>query len=260
MEEKNELNPIDKDFAEIKIDNIKKFVDNELDKLGLYDRVKHLVEVSNDEEIDEEKIIAKIKNAGIVEEILEKFKTSDEKKYEVLDKSNKSLYFKLLNGRAFVDFTRKVEESSYFQFDILFFGQRFQSKKIYCAQEFTINESFLLDFNPLKLEIDVNFSLLRKLSSPIHIALVHIHGDSEKTLIATKSIEWRWVLCYGSWKIETELYNSSTLNKMNVGIIEIQISLIPFIEKANLIPERIIFEQLNDEKKTETESNYKYFI
>jgi hypothetical protein len=254
MQEKNEINQIDKDFSEIKIDNIKKFVDKELNKLGLYDRIKHLVEVT-EEEFDEDKIIEKIKNAGIVEEVLEKFKSTDEIKSETFNKSKKCLYLKLVSGRGFVDYARKIEESSYFQFDILFFGQRFQSKKIYTAPEYVINESFLLDFNPLQLEIDVNLNLLRKISSPIHIALVLIHCDSEKTLIAKKSLEWRWVLCYGTWKIETELYNTSTLNKLNVGILDIQISLIPFVDKSNLIPERIIFEQLNDEKKSETESN-----
>lgn len=255
MQEKNELNQIDKDFYEIKIENIKKFVDTELDKFGLYDRIKHLIEVT-DEHVDEEKIIEKIKSAGIVEEVLEKFKSTDETNTKSFDKSKRCLYLKLISGRGFQDYRRNNEEPSYFIFDILFFGQRFQSKKIYTTSEFSINESFLLDFNPLKLEIDLNLNLLRKISSPIHIALVHMQGDSERTLISTKSLEWRWALCYGSWKIETELYSASTLNKLNVGVIDIQISLIPFVDKSNLIPERIIYEQLNDEKKSETESNY----
>jgi len=259
MHATNNLNKIDKDFSEIKLDNIKKFIDTELNKLGLYDRVKHLVEISNDEEeLDEEKLIQKVKSAGIVEEILDKLKSKDAIENSLIDKSKKSLYLKLNSGRNFTDYISNTSSSSYFQFDILFFGQRFISNKINTTQDFQINESFVLDFNPLKLEIDVNLNLLRKISSPIHIALVLIQDDSEKTLIATKSIEWRWVLCYGTWRIETELYNTSTLNKLNVGVLDIQLSLIPFVEKSNLIPERIINEQLNEEKKAETDSKFIY--
>lgn len=251
---KDQDNIIDKEFNEIKIDSIKNFVDTQLDKLGLYDKIKHFVD-ENVEDTDEERIMMKIKEAGLIDDILEGFKNTDIKK-PTTDTSKKCLYLKMISGRGFVDYVKNMEheEASYFQFDVLFFGQRFQSKKIYCSSDFIIDQSFLLDFNPLKLEIDVNFNLLKKISSPIHLVLVQIQGETEKTLIATKSIEWRWALCYGSWKIEAEMYSPSTLNKLNVGTIELQISLLPFVEKTSLIPERMIFEQLNDEKKGETES------
>jgi hypothetical protein len=258
MEENVEINKIDKEFGEIKIDNVKKFVDHELEKLGLYEKIKNFVDEGNPDDLDEERIIDKIKNAGLIDEIMEKFRATDESKKVPMDNTKKCLYLKLMSGRGFIDYVKNSElgdSSSYFQFDILFFGQRFQSKKIYSTSDFVIDQSFILDFNPLKLELDINFNLLRKISSPIHIVLLQFYGDGERSLVATKSIEWRWALCYGSWKIEAEMYSPSTLNKLNVGSVEIQISLIPFVEKTNLIPERIIFEQLNDEKKTETESN-----
>jgi hypothetical protein len=258
-DKENNLENMEKEFNEIKIDNIKNFVDNQLEKLGLYDKIKQFVDVNLEDE-DEEKIMHKIKEAGLIDEILESFKTSEDKNSKI-DTNKKCLYLKLISGKGFVDFIKNVEnnlnESSYFQFDILFFGQRFQSKKIYSTSDFQIDQSFLLDFNPLKLELDINLNLLKKISSPIHIVLVHFQGDEnnfyDKTLVATKSVEWRWALCYGSWKVEAEMYSPSTLNKLNVGTVEMQISLLPFVEKSLLIPERIIFEQLNDEKKSETE-------
>lgn len=254
MEKNEEKNITDKDFSEIKIDNIKRFVDTQLDKLGLYEKIKHYVD-DNIEDTDEEKIMQKLKEGGLIDEILESFKLveSSAKKSEAVDHAKKCLYLKLISGRGFVDYIRNNDETSYFYFDILFFGQRFQSKKIYISPQFQIDQSFLLDFNPLKLDIDLNFNLLKKISSPIHIVLLQTNGD-EKVLVGTKSIEWRWALCYGSWKIEGEMYSPSTLNKLNVGTIELQLSFLPFIEKSNLLSERIIFEQLNDEKKNETES------
>lgn len=247
---------VDKDFSEIKLENIKNFVDVQLEKLGLYDKIKNIV---NDvDEVDEEKILSKIKEAGIIDQVLDNLKSSSDSKplSEISRENKKCLYLKLNSGKGFIDYVKNTDESCYFQFDILFFGQRFQSKKIYASSEFRIDQSFLLDFNPLKLEVDVNINLLKKISSPIHIVLLSCKDENERSLIATKSIEWRWALCYGSWKIEAEMYSPSTMNKLNVGIIDMQISLLPFADKNNLLPERIIFEQLNDEKKSETESKY----
>ncbi len=83
-----------------------------------------------------------------------------------------------------------------------------------------IDQSFLLNFNPLNLDIDIDLERLKKLSSPIHLVIILLQGD-EKKLVATKSLEWRWALCYGSWKIEAEMYSPATLNKLNVGTCEV---------------------------------------
>ena len=220
----NNINPFDKDLGEIKIESIKRMVEFQLDREGIYDKLKEYIE--NEE--DETKLLEKLQNEGIIDEILNNFDGLGSNVNQVNNKINeahksskkKCLYFKILKGKGFVDFSDR-QDDIYFQLDVLFLGQRFISKKISPAIDFLIDEIFIFDFNPLKLDIDLDLERLKKLSSPIQIVLVKINGN-EKTLIANKSIEWRWVLCYGNWKIEAEMYSPATLNKLNVGAIEVK--------------------------------------
>jgi hypothetical protein len=212
---------IEREMTEIKIDNIKKFVDTQLDKLGMYDKIKEVFE--NLEETDEERIMNHIKEKGLIDEILESFRHEENSIPQTVSK--KCLFLKLIQGRGFIDYSssnkQHQEEQSYFQIDILFLGQRFLSKKIFSSSQFQIDQSFILEFNPLKLDIEIDFERLKKLASPIHIVIIQHTGD-QKTLVATKSLEWRWALCYGSWKIEAEMYSPATLNKLNVGTLDVR--------------------------------------
>jgi hypothetical protein len=249
---------IDKEFSQIKLDSVKNFVDNHLEKLGLYDKIKGLININ--ESMNEQELMERIKESGLIDEVLEKIQNSEVQINNLQDRfEKKCLYLKLISGKGFIDYAKNKNSdrdvnSDYFQFDILFFGQRYTSKKISYSSEFIIDQSFLLDYNPLKLDLEINLNLLKKISSPIHLVLSLVSEDGDSILVATKSIEWRWTLCYGSWKVDVELYSPNTLNKLNVGTIEIQFSLMPTVKKIELINERFIFEQLNDEKKLETES------
>jgi hypothetical protein len=208
----------DEKFDQIKIDNIRRFVDVELEKQGLYNKIKDFVELDD----DEDRLMDKIRETGLIDEIMENFRNTGVN--DIPDNNKKCLYLKLNTGRGFIDYAGSNLESAYFKFDILFLGQRFQSKKIRASSDFLIEQSFVLDFNPLKLDVEVDLERLKRLSSLIHIVMVLVQGDSVK-LVGTKMIEWRWALCYGSWKIEAELYSSATMNKLNVGTIEVTFKL-----------------------------------
>jgi hypothetical protein len=208
----------DDKFDQIKIDNIKRFVDVELEKQGLYDKIKDYVDLDD----DEDRLMDKIRETGLIDEIMENFKRTNVN--DIPDNNRKCLYLKLTNGRGFIDYAGSNMESAYFRFDIVFLGQRFQSKKIRACSDFLIEQSFVLEFNPMKLDLVVDFERLKALSSPIHIVMILIQGDNVK-LVGTKMIEWRWALCYGSWKIEAELYSPATMNKLNVGTIEVKFGI-----------------------------------
>jgi len=224
-------NTFDRDLGEIKIESIKRMVEFQLEREGIYEKLKEYIEVED----DENKLMEKLQDEGIIDEILNNFDGIGSNGNQIKNKINeahkgikkKCLYFKILRGKGFVDFSEK-EEDTYFIFDVLFLGQRFLSRKISPSVDFFVDEIFLFDFNPLKLDIDLDLERLKKLSAPIHIVLVKINGN-EKTLVASKTIEWRWVLCYGNWKIEAEMFSSATLNKLNVGTIEVKIITIKFI-------------------------------
>lgn len=212
-------NYVEKEFDNARIDNIRRFVDVELEKNGLYSKIKNLID--DNVEADEEILINKIKEVGLIDEIIENFKNCGMEKTS--EANRKCLYIKLVQGKGFIDYLNS--EDSYFVFDLLFLGQRFSSKKILCSSEYIIDQSFLFDFNPLKLDIDIDLERLKRLSCSVHIVIT-IHDDNGIKLVGTKSLEWRWALCYGSWKIDAEVYSPTTSNKLNVGSLEVYMKVI----------------------------------
>jgi len=211
------------DLSDIKIDYIKNFVDAQLDKIGVYNKIKSFVE-ENIDEVDEENLITRLKEGGVIDDIIENFNSRGIENKKGIDKNRRMIYFKLLRGKGFVDYLNFVEPNTYYQFDVLFLGQRFKSKKISVSSEFNIDQIFLLDFNPLKLDISIDFETLKKLSAPIHIVMLTI-CDDKKTVISTKNLEWRWTLSYGTWKIEADMFSPENMNKLNVGTIEVKLTI-----------------------------------
>jgi hypothetical protein len=125
------------DMNEVKIDYIKNFVDNELDKIGVFEKLKKYIEEENEE--TEEGLVRRIKEAGIIDDIIDNIKNWGVDKPSKEDKGQRMIYLKLFSGKGFIDYINP-EENSYFQFDILFLGQRFSSKKIPCGTEFEIEQ------------------------------------------------------------------------------------------------------------------------
>jgi hypothetical protein len=207
-------NHIDKEFDNARLDNIRRFVDVELEKNGLYGKIKGLIDDNVD--ADEEILMNKIKEIGLIDEIIENFKNIGMEK--TADANRKCLYIKLLQGKGFIDYLNF--DDSYFVLDLLFLGQRIHSKKIHCSSEFIIDQSFLFDFNPMKLDVDIDLERIKRLSCSVHIVIT-LHNEDGIKLVGTKSLEWRWALCYGSWKIDAEVYSPTTTNKLNVGSLEV---------------------------------------
>jgi hypothetical protein len=126
---------------DVKIDYIKNFVDNELDKIGVFEKLKKYIDEENEE--TEEGLVRRIKEAGIIDEIIDNIKNWGVEKTSKEDKGQRMIYLKLFSGKGFIDFTNS-DENSYFQFDILFLGQRFSSKKIPCSSEFEIEQVLII--------------------------------------------------------------------------------------------------------------------
>ena len=122
---------------DVKIDYINSFVDTELDKIGVFDKLKKYIDEENED--NEEGLIRRIKEAGIIDDIIDNIKNWGVENIKKEDKAQKMIYLKLISGKGFIDYINS-EDDSYFQFDILFLGQRFQSKKILCNPEFSIEQ------------------------------------------------------------------------------------------------------------------------
>ena len=249
-EQKNE-----NQFTNANKDNLKMMINAQLDKMGLYEKIKKMTENSGSK--NEEEVMQKIKETGLVDEIMASFNEAKNKEKnkniqninlnKIQYDNSLKLFLKLNKASNFIDYENQnlldqntSHSPSYFVFDIQFFGQRFHTKKIQTGSQFIIDESFLLDFNPLNLEYELNYNILRKINSPIHIViLLYNASDNSTKIISSKSIEWRWVLCYGNYKIETEFKSPSSLNNVNVGTVQMTLSLIPLLDKSNLLYQKI---------------------
>ncbi|MCQ2819117.1 MAG: hypothetical protein MJ252_17785 [archaeon] len=250
----NEIN-----LKEIQTESLQKIVTEHLDRMDLDKKIKEIADLEND---SEEEVIKKIKESGLINEIMNEFKNDPKSPFENSDfpKNKLGLLIKLEQGHNFIDYdpsNNLSEEHSvqYFQFDVQFCGQRFQTKRIPTSGDFNINETFLMDFNPLNYDVELTYNILKKNSTPVHIVLLLIDTSGNKRMISSKSIEWRWALCYGSWKIEVDLKSPNSLNSVNVGSVEMSFSLMPLVNKSLLLTQSSIRDQVNEEKKIEIEKN-----
>ena len=171
---------LNKNFEDVKLDHIRQFVDIELEKNGLYNKIKSFIDENNED--DEDKLMNKIKELGLIDEILENFKNSGVEK--AVDITKKCLYIKLIQARGFIDYINV--DNSYFIFDVLFLGQRNYSKKIHCSSDFQIDQSFMFEFNPLKLDVDIDLEKLKRLSCPLHIVITLHSSDGHCVMVAGK--------------------------------------------------------------------------
>ena len=201
-----EPNQNDINLKEIQTESIKKVVVEHLDKMGIAEKVREL-DLDVD---DEEEAIKKIKSSGIINEIMESLKMEPKSPFEddaSFPKNKLGLYIKIEQGHNFIDYdlnnigNPNNDIIQYFQFDVQFCGQRFHSRKIPTSGDFMVDETFLLDFNPLDYDIELTYNILKKRNTPCHIVILLYEPSGNVRMVASKSIEWRWALSYGSWKL-----------------------------------------------------------
>ena len=251
---KNISNNNDNEFNQIKLDYIKTFLDNHLENLGVYNKLKD--EFTNENLNDEDLILKKLKDEGIIDNIMEGLgKWGEDNSVKLKNKSQqKGMFIKFTKISEFNEFA-KSDPDMKLEIDILFLGQRFQTKPVFVNTDMYLEQGFFLDFNPTKLDIKIDLDNLLRLSSPVHLVLMSVStdpltGEIKKSLLATKSIEWRWILAYGSWKISTDLYSAkATSGKIHCGVLGVTISILPLVEKRSLLPEKAVLDHINTEKK-----------
>jgi len=237
---------------EIDSEKIKHLIHLKLQETGLYDKINQIV--NRYEEYDEQSLIKKIKEEGLLDSIKDKIKIKEDKK----DNENKEIYIKssmklkltLVSVKGFLDYDNTNCSSEFFRFDILFFGQRFKTRSFSMTTLVNLNESLVFNLNTNNLDVNLTLHNLKKINTQIHFVLIKFIGN-EKKIISTKSVEWRLVLCNGYYKITTELYNIDTFNKTSNGLLELDLNL---IDQPDLVTESSIREQLKKEKKFEKES------
>ena len=93
--------------------------------------------------------------------------------------------------------------------------------------------------------------MLLKLNSPLHITILKQRKGEKPIVIGSKNLEWRHLLSCNSIESNIELLPVDLTHQGSLGIIQIQLDLIPDLSKTDLINDDMLSKQLTLERKFE---------
>ncbi|KAJ3222553.1 Centrosomal protein of 76 kDa [Clydaea vesicula] len=234
--------------------------------------------VNGARDYNQEEFKTLLKDSGIIEKISdellnnskspqESFNTADEsQKKEKLESDVNStlqrltrigkLYFNLTlgSGRAFLAFKEVTEfVASSLSVHFKWMNNRFSSEKVLSTIEPAFNENWIIELESTDL------LRLLEIDEPFHFVVIRsdLHGNN--TLLGTRNVEWRQVLCYGSTSKVVDIkdiYNP----QVTVGLLELKINFFPSQLKENLIRRDELDFQLKKEILNQKENDRLFFI
>jgi len=253
------------------LSKIKGMIREHLEKSSVFDNLKDTItKESFDRLVDQEKILQTIKKEKIVENIMGDLKLSPdvtrkvhrqrkERSVEDYVKANKRLiHLKLVTGKAFVEYISS-RENAHFIVDVKFQDQRFVSKPVSCCEEPIFGESFLLVLNPTETNSKIELTDFARLTAPIHISVLKESPDGSRQLLSTKRLEWRILLSNGSVTLNVELSGVGNKSKLSVGVLELQLDLLPKVTRLELVPDNVVSDRLSREQKYENDGIHTFY-
>lgn len=237
------------------IARLRKLIHEHLEKNKVFDTVKEMLEKEAiSEALAQEKIIETLGNQGVLREVLNQI--DDLPDTQPLDNTKKYLLLKLQYGKAFIDYIDNQDSSLQLQVHFSFLQQRYSSRKVQASSEPVFDDNFLLNISPSDTAVD--FATLVKLQAPVHM-VVTIDNGKNREIIATKNIEWRMMLTAPSLSFPLELTGCGTKSKISIGVLYLQIDIMPRAKRADFISDRLVNEQISLEKKYEREMAHSFF-
>jgi hypothetical protein len=100
--------------------------------------------------------------------------------------------------------------------------------------EFNFDDTFNFDFDTDNSNSKIDSSILLKLNSPIHLTILRHRKNEKPVVIGTKNIEWRKLLYCNSAEINAEILPVDLTHKGSLGIIQLNVNLLPNLTKNEL--------------------------
>jgi len=247
-------------YTQDQIRHIKSVIGTHLESSDLLDKIKQKIKDENlsQSQLDDKKLLEILKQTQAFDNISQEIKNTQLQTLRTqadqipqgsfaTDSKRRGLLFKIGKGKAFLEYLGK-ESNKKLQFFVNFMKQRFSSNLIPANIEPNFNEAFLFDLSgPDQMEIDL--LTLLKLNIPVELALIAHNADGSKSLLSTKQVDWRFVLSHGGISVNLELPGVDAKSKLSVGVIQISMDLMPKMDKIDLVPERVLDQQFDHEKK-----------
>ena len=97
-----------------------------------------------------------------------------------------------------------------------------------------------------------------KLNHPIHITILRHRRNEKAVVLGTKNIDWRSLLFSNSVEINAEVQPVDLTHKGSLGVILLNLDLVPNLFKSELIGEEQVLKQQELELKFESDSLQKF--
>eukprot|EP00670_Eutreptiella_braarudii_P026734 CAMPEP_0174385492 /NCGR_PEP_ID=MMETSP0811_2-20130205/126635_1 /TAXON_ID=73025 ORGANISM="Eutreptiella gymnastica-like, Strain CCMP1594" /NCGR_SAMPLE_ID=MMETSP0811_2 /ASSEMBLY_ACC=CAM_ASM_000667 /LENGTH=621 /DNA_ID=CAMNT_0015539827 /DNA_START=97 /DNA_END=1959 /DNA_ORIENTATION=- len=264
-----------------KIEELKELIDGYLRSNNVFGQIRQLIATYSQDPgaaSNVDQMMDIVQERGIINKVL---RTLQQDKVppvvrntttQVPKGNSRYLHVKVLGGRAFLD---HLDTDSTFAASrhevyicVLFGTQRLQSRKVPCVCDPPWDDDFLLDLDAEKGHLAMatlplqgaNRDLLR-LNLPIQFVV--IKRDKEKgtkQYVGENAVEWRKVLRTGVLSISVELGAGATGLKVPLGVLELQIELIPAPTNRTSVPEEDIVAQINSERTNKTAAEREFLV
>ena len=183
--------------------------------------------------------------------------------------TNRAILLRIKQGKSFLDYLDAHAQVE-FVISISFQRQRFRTVPVPASADPIFDETFVLDLSGQAAKPSatgatglIDLHKLLKLNSPVHIVLLKLTteaGLTKTTIMASKSVEWRYLLSSAQIELNCELHSlDRTRAKAKIGVLQLHLDLLPKPKMGErLLHEHLIEQQLVLEEKYETESVQQY--
>jgi len=203
--------------------NLKAIIKDLINNNPLFSTLKEKLKTELDSQsVDKETIIAKIKESGLLPELLKVLDSSKINEALRLKEEEKGLSLKSKKLICCVNKGSKFEifenAPGKLMISICCFGQIRRSKEIDCCHKPVFNEIFV--FEIANEEKQLQLKNLIQLSEPIHIVLIQI-VNGKKEIIAAQKMEWRRALVTGVLEEKVEMNGQNFRMNGPLGYIDV---------------------------------------
>jgi len=100
--------------------------------------------------------------------------------------------------------------------------------------------------------------MMLKLNQPLHLTILRHRKNDKPVVIGTKNLDWRSLLFCNSVEINAEVLPVDLTHKGALGVIQINLDMIPNMMKSELLLKEQVDKQIELEKKYDQETLQKF--
>lgn len=107
-------------------------------------------------------------------------------------------------------------------------------------------------------ETKFDASMLLKLNQPLHITIIKHRKNEKPVVLGTKTVDWRPLLYCNQVEVNAEVLPVSLAHQGSLGILTLNLDLVPSLSRTELLTEEQVDKQINLERKFEHETIQKF--